>query len=169
MTTISGPRQSLGVAAVFLVAILAVGCGAGGQPKPKTVKVTGKVTYKQQPVSGASVAFLGDGNIPPALGRTDAEGRFELTTSDPGDGAVPGLHKVTVSKIVASSKPSSATGAASMEDMAKKAAARGNQPPPEDSGPTSLLPEKYSQAASTDLSYEVKESGTNDFNIELKD
>jgi hypothetical protein len=150
--------------------MLCVGCGVAGPAKPKTVKVTGKVMYKQQPVSGASVAFLGDGKSPPALGRTDAEGRFELTTSDPGDGAVPGVYKVTVSKIVASSKPSTATGAASMEEMAKKAAERGNRPaPPEETGPMSLLPEKYSQAASTDLSFEVKESGTNDFTIELKD
>jgi len=33
----------------------------------------------------------------------------------------------------------------------------------------SLLPEKYAQVATTDLSFEVKESGTNDFTIELKD
>jgi hypothetical protein len=151
------------------VAIQAAGCGASGSPKPQTVKVTGKVTYKGQPVSGASVAFLGDGKIPPALGRTDAEGRFELTTSDSGDGAVPGTHQVTVSKnIPAKSTASSATGVASMEDMAKKAAERGG-PPPDDAGPMSLLPEKYGSAGTSGLSYEVKSSGTNDFTIELKD
>jgi hypothetical protein len=160
-------RTLVGIA--FLASMLCSGCGGGGTPKPKTVKVTGKVIYKGLPVQSASVAFLGDGNSPPALGRTDAEGRFELTTSDPGDGAVPGVHKVTVAKIVASSKPSTATGTSSMEDMARKAADRGNKPPAEDAGPMSLLPDKYSQASTSDLAYEVKESGTNDFTIELKD
>jgi hypothetical protein len=157
------------VAALALGAFLGAGC-TGSAAKPKTVKVTGKVTYKGAPVQSASVAFLGDGTIAPALGRTDAEGRFELTTSDPGDGAVPGVHKVTVSKVVSTAKTSAATGAASMEEMAKKAADRGNKvPSAEDSGPTSLLPEKYSQASSSDLSFEVKAAGTNDFTIELKD
>jgi len=162
----SGPAL-VGIA--FLASMMCTGCSGDGAPKPKTVKVTGKVTYKGQPVQSASVAFLGDGNSSPALGRTDAEGRFQLTTSDPGDGAVPGVHKVTVAKIASSSKPPTATGTSSMEDMAKKAAERGNKPPAEDAGPMSLLPEKYAQVSTTDLSFEVKESGTNDFTIELKD
>ena len=143
------------------------GGGGGGVARPKTVKVTGKVVYKGQPVAGASVAFLGDGSSTPALGRTDAEGRFELTTFDAGDGAVVGTHKVTVAKIVPPKSASTSTGIGSMEAAAKKASERGNEMPSEDAGTLSLLPEKYAQAATTDLSFEVKSSGTNDFTIEL--
>lgn len=35
---------------------------------------------------------------PGAWGETDAEGRFELTTFEPGDGAVPGNHSVLIAK-----------------------------------------------------------------------
>jgi len=149
-----------------VLAFFVTGCGPGGAPKPSTVKVTGKVLYKDQPVAGASVAFLGDGQIPAAWGRTDAEGKFELTTTESGDGAVPGMHKVTVSKSAAPKTTSTATGVASMEEAVKK-----SQEPKgkEEAAPTSLLPEKYAQAATSTLSFEVKSPGPNDFTIKLED
>lgn len=158
------------VFAVLVAAVQLSGCGGGGSPHAKTVKASGKVLYKGQPVAGASVAFLGDGKSVPALGRTDSQGRFELTTSEPGDGAVVGMHKVTVSKIVgpkAAAAPT--TGVASMESMAKSAAERNGKENDEADTGMSLLPEKYSQAGTTTLQYEVKDSGTNDFTIELTD
>ncbi len=170
-STIQEPCVAL-VAFSVLCFLAGCGGGGGGAERPKTVKVTGKVQYKGLPVAGASVVFLGDGSSTPALGRTDADGRFELTTFEPGDGAIPGTHKVTVSKIVASKSPgSTATGVASMEEAAKKARDRGDptQTQSLDAAAMSLLPEKYSQAATTDLSFEVKASGTNDIPIELKD
>ena len=84
---------------------------------------------------------------------------------------MPGMHKITVSKIIpAKSSAAPASGVASMEAAAKTARERGNQmPAAESSDATSLLPEKYSQSATTTLSREVKPSGTNDFTIELED
>jgi hypothetical protein len=153
----------------FLVAVPAflflAGCsGSDLPPRPKTVPVTGKVLYKGLPVDGATVGFLGDGRIPPALGKTDAQGRFELTTSAPGDGAVAGNHQVIVTKIVGTKAAKAATGPMSMEDAAKRA-----QSKTEDAGPQSLLPEHYGEAATSGLSFEVKASGPNDFTIDLKD
>jgi hypothetical protein len=144
--------------------LLVVGCSRGDPNRPKPVPVKGKVLYKGLPVDGASVAFLGDGRLPPALGRTDSKGQFELTTSEAGDGAVPGMHKVTVSKSVASKAAKAAATPISMEDAVK----RSKEAKKEDE-PLSLLPDRYSQAATSGLSYEVKPTGTNDFTIELKD
>jgi hypothetical protein len=158
------------VATGLLAGGLLSGCSSSGPPRPKAIKAKGKVLYKGVPVAGASVAFLGDGNSVPALGRTDANGQFELTTSESGDGAVPGMHKVTVSKSVPpKSSAAPATGIASMEAAADAAKKRGDQEAPPDSGAMSLLPEKYAQASTSDLSFEVTTTGPNDFTIELKD
>jgi hypothetical protein len=146
------------------VALFLAGCSGDAQTRPKTVAVSGKVLYKGQPVDGATVAFLGDGKIPPAIGRTDSLGRFDLTTSQPGDGAVPGNHQVTVSKIVGTKAAKAAAAPMSMEDALKRGKEKS-----EDAAPMSLLPDHYAEAATSGLTYEVKPTGTNDFTIDLKD
>jgi hypothetical protein len=153
MTAVAG-------AALLFVA----GCSKGGQDRPKAVPVTGKVLYKGLPADGATVAFLGDGRLPPALGRTDSSGHFELTTSEPGDGAAPGMHKVTVAKNVMSKASKAASGPMSMEDAVKR-----SNDPKKDEEALSLLPEHYADVETSGLSFEVKPSGSNDFTIELKD
>ena len=73
------------------VCLLALpGCGDG---RPKTIQVTGTVTYRGKPVQGAHVTFTPQGNRS-ASGETDAEGRFTLLSFAPGDGAVAGEHVV---------------------------------------------------------------------------
>lgn len=74
--------------------LLIAGCG-GRSDAPKTVAVTGLVKYQGQPMPNLSVAFIPDQGML-AYGTSDAEGRFELTTSSPGDGAIPGTHKVSI-------------------------------------------------------------------------
>jgi len=157
---LSGSRGSLTRAPLSLLIVCTIACSPGGPPRAKTVPVTGTVTYKGLPVDGAVVSFLGDGTIPAAVGRTDAKGHFELTTSEPGDGAVPGTHQVTVSKIVGKK---AAPAKESMEEAAKRTTAAEEEPP------LSLIPERYANASTTDISLQVKPSGTNDFPIELKD
>jgi hypothetical protein len=127
------------------------------------VPVTGKVVYNGQPVPGAKVAFLGDGNTLPALGITDKNGEFELTTRDPGDGAVPGKHVVTVSKSVPGKKSTAKTDT-SMQAMADRA--KDTEAAPES---LSLLPDHYAIASQSGLEFTVSESGKNDFKIELHD
>jgi hypothetical protein len=157
------------MAGTMVLQFLTAGC-SNGPPPPKTYPVSGTVLYKGLPVAGASVAFLGDQNTRPALGRTDVNGKFDLTTIESGDGAAAGTYKVTVSKAVApKSTPAASSGTASMEEHANRAKERGSEPPKDESGSTSLLPEKYAQGATTDLSFEVKATGTNNFPIELKD
>jgi hypothetical protein len=91
--------------------LFAAGCsGAGAEDPnwPARTPVTGEVLYKGQPVEGATVIFSPTENGYPGIARTDAEGRFELQTFRPGDGAVPGLFQVAVRKVeVAAAQPAS--------------------------------------------------------------
>lgn len=83
--------------------IVVVGClswlviVAGCSRRPATTQVTGKVSYRNQPVTDAQVMFVSASGRP-AFGKTDHEGRFDLMTYLPGDGAVPGEHRITVIK-----------------------------------------------------------------------
>jgi len=137
------------------------GC-SGGKGALKTVPASGKVTYKDLPVVGATVSFLGDGKTPPAVALTDSAGEFVLTTARPGDGAVPAMHQVTVSKFI-----EGVTKAAKTKMTMEEAAKAAQEPPP--TKPLSMLPERYSSADTSDLKYEVKSSGSNVFEIKLTD
>jgi hypothetical protein len=59
------------------------------------VPVTGKVLYNGNPLEFGSVTFQ-----PPrgqaARGKIQSDGAFSLSTYEPGDGAVVGLHKVRI-------------------------------------------------------------------------
>jgi hypothetical protein len=78
----------------FLAAALALpglGCGSG------LVHVEGLVKLDGVPVDGAVVVFVReDEGGRPATSKTDAAGVFHLTTLNTGDGALPGLYKVTI-------------------------------------------------------------------------
>jgi hypothetical protein len=78
---------------VMLGLALIVGCG---DSNPKTVLVSGKVTYKGAPLTNVSVVYTPDkGRL--AQGTTDGEGKYTLSTFKSKDGALPGEHKVTIS------------------------------------------------------------------------
>jgi hypothetical protein len=87
----------LAAAAALVLAGLA-GCGPG---HGLTLgRVQGKVTYKGEPVRFGTVAFEPaadkgtDGPI--AMGNIKEDGTYVLSTSDPGDGAVVGHHRISV-------------------------------------------------------------------------
>ena len=90
---------------VLATFVFAVGCsgGAATDPnRPATAAATGTVTYKGAPVEAPTwPLFPQGGQGTGANGRTDATGKFAMTTFDPGDGAVPGTYQVTVSKTTA--------------------------------------------------------------------
>jgi hypothetical protein len=135
---------------------LLAGCGGGSVSG--TVPVTGKVTYKGQPVEGATVAFhsnSADGRV--AVATTGAGGVYELITLD-SKGALPGNYSVTVKK---TELPPELTRDVSMEEAAAKA----NEPLPM---PKELLPAKYAAPGTTPLEFEVK-SGSNTIDLTLED
>ncbi len=144
-------------------ALLLVGCtGASVDPnRPKTVPVTGTVTYNGSPVAGANVAFVTDSpQGRGAIGVTDEAGKYSLLTFAPGDGAIPGIYRVTVSKVESlgggeiSEAPVMAEGGVALDAAA---------------APKDLLPEKYKSPETSELTAEVKEGGENTFDFQLSD
>lgn len=102
--------------ATFGVVFWMAGCGGSevGIDVPENlVPVTGVVTLDGQPLEGATVIYHPpDGTDPPrtARGVTDADGRYELLYAPEVKGAVPGTHRVQISK----------TGADEMEVVPEK-------------------------------------------------
>lgn len=69
-------------------------------------QVTGQVTLDGKPVAGLFVTFhplmrVGELNATTrqAMGETDSEGRYSLSTKTPGDGAALGKHRVVLTPI----------------------------------------------------------------------
>ncbi len=126
------------------------GCGSG---RPKTVPVTGTVTLDAKPVEGASVMFMPEAGGKPAVGVTDKDGRFTLKTFEPGDGALPGKHNVSITK-------QETTGFTADKD--------GLSGPPGPGGPkvTWIVPQKYSDAKNSGLTADVK-PGMGPLNFDL--
>lgn len=143
-----------GICVSTLLATSFCGCGSGVKNRPKLAKVRGVVTYKGEPVTDAAVSFMMDGAPRAAAGRTDDEGRFQLTTFDTNDGAPIGTHKVTVAKVAAApSVPMS------VKDLAEKGAPK---------APKGAIPLKYADPQKTPLQYTIEE-GSNEKEIELED
>jgi hypothetical protein len=143
-------RQGLALA----LYLLTVGC-APSNPLG-AVPVTGKVTYKGQPVEGATVSFIPGGDARPATAITTTSGAYRLMTLDT-PGAMPGPYTVVVRKT--EMPPESAQGV-SMEDAVKL----NNRPPPP---PKELLPAKYGDATKSPLKFEVKKDLKNTFDLPL--
>ena len=79
-------------------ALALIGCGPGNGLS--LGRVQGKVTYKGEPVKYGTVTFVPNSTKgtdgPMAMGNLKDDGTFVLSTSDPGDGAVVGHHKISV-------------------------------------------------------------------------
>jgi len=140
----------------LLLLALCLGCG---QSNPLgTVPVGGKVTYNSQPVEGATVSFIPNGEGRPATAISAADGSYNLTTLN-WQGAVPGQYTVVVRKTdvgLASNQP------VSMEEALKL----NNRPPPP---PKELLPAKYADATKSPLKVEVKRGQKNEIALPLAD
>ena len=140
---------------VLLLCCLA-GCYQGNSLG--TIPVTGKVTYNGQPVEGATISFMPDGQGRPATAISSSGGAYELSTLD-SKGAIPGPYTVVVRKTEISL---ASTAPVSMEDALKL----NNKPPPP---PKELLPAKYADAAKSPLKFEVKKGQSNSFDLPLAD
>lgn len=153
--------------------IAAAGCPKGGGAKLNTVKVTGTVTLDGTPLPGATVTFSPKSEgARAAFGTTDENGRFTLTTLNPGDGALPGSYAVAVSKPVAaaasapSQDPRAMGGSISPEDAARiKAQAQGGTAAA--AAAANIVPAKYNSADTSGLTAEVKTGSDNTFTFEL--
>jgi hypothetical protein len=148
--------------------------GCGGDPhladRPQTAPVTGQVTYNGNPVEGATVTFrpagagvpgaLGSGDGQGAVGQTDSNGRFQLTTFSPNDGAVPGQYQVSIRKLDKAEQPEVFD-----EDDPRYDPDVGTE---ETAPPKHLLPEKYANPQTSGLTETVSD-GENEFQFDLTD
>jgi hypothetical protein len=126
--------------AIAILSQQAIGCR-----RSDMVPVSGRVTFEGRPVPQAVVRFLHDSR-PMAAGGTDADGRYRLTTRQPGDGAYLGRCKVLIAPWVAAPGDSS-------EDPA--------EPVRPD------IPKVFRVPASSPLAVEVTPEGPNQFDFEL--
>lgn len=165
---------------VFLTLLVAAslsllaGCGS---KLPATASATGTVLYRGEPVEGAVVVFsrdsgkLADGEM--ALGKTDAQGRFQLTTHIGGQsdvqGATPGQYQVTVSKRVPP-RGMSPSEYQALVDAAQKANEAGPAPPNAKQPPQLVeqFPPRYSVLGKSELKATVTAKGPNDFQFKLE-
>jgi hypothetical protein len=130
-----------------MMSAVCVGCGGGSNEKlTKVYSVDGVVKYQGQPVEGATITFTATGSEPrTSFGKSGANGEFNVTTFTKDDGAVVGMHAVTVKK-VETSEPD----------------ATGIMPPEKQ-----LLPERYGDLGTSPLTAEITEKGPNKIELIL--
>jgi hypothetical protein len=121
-----------------MAAIVGAGCDRPGTAP--TAPARGKLLHNGKPATSARVIFTPESGRP-AVGTTDEEGNFVLSTFETDDGAVVGEHTVTVS------------------DLERN----WNQDPS-----TSRFPAPYERADTTPLEVEVKPEAENDFTFDMK-
>jgi hypothetical protein len=144
--------------------VLALGCGGASTEGRKPVfPVSGTVTMSGGPLPGASVSFAPLDGQPVAVGRTNDQGEYTLTTYEGGDGAAAGRYAVVVSKPTATAA-ASGDGGHSDDPYAQVAAAHSARAGAETGGG---VPEQYTNSTSTPLNAEVTADGENRFEFEL--
>jgi hypothetical protein len=157
--------------AAALLCTVAVGCSSSSEG-PKLASADGTVTYQGHPLADATVLVAPEKG-PVATGVTDLEGHFTLSTGS-RRGAVVGPVHVAISAGEPASggvpelpKPKNAEEArAYLEKAGQMQQAMMQQGGPQQ--PKSVIPPKYAKIDTSGLSYEVKASGDNHFDIQLQ-
>lgn len=94
-------RSRLALPALACLALI----GCGGEPAPKLVAVTGKVSHKGQPLTAGNIFFHpadgGAGTPESPSSQLQLDGSFTIVSVPYGDGARPGKYKVTLSPALA--------------------------------------------------------------------
>ena len=138
--------------------LLLFGCSQNEHPELRQVK--GTILYNGDPVGEAAVAFYNDKSLRLAAGRTDADGKFYLTSFNNNDGALPGEHVVVVSKTESSA-------AEEAPKLSMDEAANVRQPKPRIV--RKLLPAKYASVDTSPLKVTVEADQPNDVTLVLTD
>lgn len=148
------PRHPVWRGAVLLVVLL---CGCGGPKHPPTYAVQGVVSVGGKPLPDATVSFIPSSGQSPANGRTDASGRFTLTTFAPGDGAMEGSYGVAIMKF----EKIEAGSAVDVSDA-------NYDPNAVSSPPRNLLSKKYASPQTSGLTATVVSGQENSFEFDLE-
>jgi len=140
--------------------LLAALCGCGGGDSVSLYSASGVVTKGGKPLAGVSVTFTPDKG-PSSGAVTNAEGKFILVCSTGQSGAVAGKHKVTLTKVEATS------GGFDPVAMSKsREAGIGKRGQPKETKASDAIPAEYGDAARSPLKFEVKTS-SNTFEIPI--
>ena len=132
---------------------VATGCGPS---RPKTVPVSGRVTWQGKSVTTGRITFYPTAGRP-ASAAIGADGVYHLTTFESDDGAVLGKHRVTI-EVRRSSRPA--------RRKTFEQEAREGFPDEREQKVEWLVPEKYSQRDTTPSTAEVTaETKTIDFSL----
>lgn len=154
-------------AVLTLSILLIAGCGSEKRTGPVAVfPVTGILKHNGKPVEGADITFFNEASNTSSFGRTDAEGRFRMTTYSSNDGAIAGKNIVTIAKTVvappAAPVPDSSSTAYIPPGFGALAA-----PPAKPA--VSDVPAKYGSQQSSGLIAVVQESDKNQVEFDLND
>jgi hypothetical protein len=134
-----------------IACVIVPACGESGPTLPMG-KVSGKVTYQGKPLTSGSVTFVStETNRPNANGPIAPDGTYNLHTQNFGSGAALGDYDVAISSIDPNELNTPLPGTAPLEKKIK-----------------STIPKKYGDPKTSGLKETVK-SGTNTFDLELKD
>jgi len=149
----------------FVCLITIAGCGGSTEGRKDVYPVSGTVMYQGGPVIGASVALSPDEKQPPAMGITNDSGAFTLTTYESDDGAAAGSYHVIVTKfhgpkVDPGEVAHGENGAAPDHDAESGQGSK--------DGGGNLLPVKYEQRDTSDLTFKVDPGGDNIIEIVLK-
>lgn len=153
---------------VFVLAVLVTaGCsGSDTAGRKEVYEVSGKVTMSGGPVANAAVTFSPKEGQPVAMGRTDEQGQYTLTTYEPGDGAAAGEYAVLVTKSTPSTAPPPPPPPHG-PDVQYTPMHSGSQKKGTAQAPATGLPAQYSDRGRTPLSATVKPDDENVFDFEL--
>lgn len=145
---------------LLVTAAIAGGCGSPVDPnlakRPAVAPAEGTVKYKGEPVAGATLVLSPTGGDQyGASAMTDESGNFVLSAFPPTPGVVPGSYQVSITKLSVSAQ----------QDLGESHDA---EVPPAET-PKSLIPEKYSNPASSGLTADIPQEGKTDLQFELQD
>jgi len=149
-----------------LCCLAMLGCTSGGREAPVPVfPVTGVVTYNGKPVAGADITFFSTDGDRSAFGRTDADGRYRLSTFSSNDGAIEGRHIVTIVKVSAPQQPAEQVASIESDAYVPPGEGASTSPPP----PKSEVPDKYGSQETSGLTAIVNADDNNEIDFELTD
>jgi hypothetical protein len=156
--------QSLSVVMAFAGLLSLSGCSDDGLAK--RYPVSGKVTYKGQPLEKGMVSFIPDAPDGRSATGTIENGAFTMTTQETNDGVFPGKYSVTIASrtpdlvsAAAKAKAKKSTSAFIPQDFVAEA----------NRNAKNTLPEKYSVPATTPLKGVEVKAESNTFTWDLVD
>ena len=142
--------------AISLLILVTFVAGCGGGSTLKTYRVEGTVTHNGQPVADASLTFYPIGGQHAGFAKTDAQGKYKLSTNAGAAeaGTVPGEYTVTVSKqisVLTGKKFRGADGGEYNEETTKE-----------------TLPAKYTTVQNTPFKVTVEAKRLNEIDFALE-